>query len=90
MKINVDIEVEFFLRRDAIGRRRRRRREKIGSVIGFTFGVLTFLERELDGVWVESAEVRVEGLCVLDVDGEAGAEDGVEGVEADEADGRRC
>ena len=79
------------MRRDAIGgRRRRRRREKIGSVIGFTFGVLTFLERELDGVWVERAEIRVEGLCVLDVDGETGAEDGVEGVEADEADGRRC
>ena len=79
------------MRRDEIGRRRRRRRrEKIGSVIGFTFGVLTCLERELDGVWVERAEIRVEGLCVLNVDGEAGTEDGVEGVEADEADGRRC
>lgn len=51
---------------------------------------LTFLERHFDMRRLESAEVGLERLRVLDVDGEARGEERVEGVEAYEADaGRR-
>lgn len=51
-----------------------------------TTNSLTFLEGDFDIRRLEGAEVGLERLRVLDVDGEARGEEGVEGVEGYEAD----
>ena len=48
--------------------------------------LLTRLERSLERVWIKDAEVRREGVGVLDVDGGAGRDEGMQCVEGDKAD----
>lgn len=48
--------------------------------------MLTLFEGALDGVWIDVTEVGRESVCVLDVDGLSGADEGEEGVKGDEAD----